>query len=254
MEKVTHNNARSNGETSFHHVMMKMIPDAEGSLVNFTDRTPVTIADTVDLTGTNVEEWNDLIVSVFVQDHQSKKVYQSAYSIENGILGNEARLETLTQGGQPVNAFSPNTFSYNVTLPTGTILVPEVVAEPMDTNAIVIIVPAYVLPGSTTVDVFAENLKDHNQYVVNFLVPGVGVNDPVVSPVSVYPNPTKGTLYLLNADHSKVTVTGNGGLVVYSVSDFTGTTIDLGNQAPGIYILSVERADHSILKKKIVLY
>jgi hypothetical protein len=34
-EKETHNNVGSNGETSFHHVFMKMLPNAQGTTVDF---------------------------------------------------------------------------------------------------------------------------------------------------------------------------------------------------------------------------
>jgi hypothetical protein len=254
MEKVTHNNARSNGETSFHHVMMKLIPDGDGTLVNFTDRVPFTITDTVDLTGTNVEEWNDLIVSVFVQDNQSKKVYQSAYSVENGTFGTEARLASLTQGGQLVPTFNPDVFNYDVTLPIGTVSVPEVAAVPMDSKAVVIVVPTYTLPGTTTVDVFAENLKVHNQYMVNFRVQGVGTGEEKVSAIRVYPNPTRGMIYLLNATHARVAVTTGDGRTILTAEDFSSSGIDLSRYDAGIYILSIETPDHQTIRKKIVLY
>jgi hypothetical protein len=254
MEKVTHNNARSNGETSFHHVMMKLIPDGDGTMVNFADRVPVTITDTVDLSGTHVEEWNDLIVAVFVQDNQSKKVYQSVYSVENGTFGTEARLASLNQGGQSVPGFNPDIFNYDVTLPVGTVLIPEVTAVPMDTDAVMIIVPTYTLPGTTTVDVFAENLKVHNQYLVNFRVQGVGNGEEKLSAIRIYPNPTRGMIYLLNATHSRIGVTTSDGRTLFTNEDFTGSAIDLSRYEAGVYIISIETTDHQTLRKKIVLY
>jgi hypothetical protein len=253
MEKVTHNNIMNNGETAFEHVMMKMIPDAEGTAINFTDRTPVNITQTVDLTGTHVEEWNDLIVAVFVQDHASQKIYQSAYSVENAVLGTEARLFSLTLDGEPVTGFSPDAFTYAVHLPTGTSTVPEVAAVPIDTNETVIIVPADELPGATTVDVFAENLMAHNIYTLNFSVIGVGMDDPKVPAISLYPNPTKGTIWMLNADHSSVTVTNSAGFVVKSIDDFSGTSLSLENLPKGVYVISVGKPDRSVVRKKIVL-
>ncbi len=253
MEKITHNNARSNGETDFHHVMMKMIPDAEGSSFDLTDREPVNVSATIDLTGTNVEEWDDLIVAVFVQDHASKKVYQSTYSIEDATFGTEARLSSLTQAGQSVPAFDPDTFTYTVLLPSGTTVVPEVAAVPMDPKAVVIIVPTFSLPGATTVDVFAEDLVAHNLYTVNFLAPGVGVGETPVQSLSIYPNPSKGMIYLVNAGNSNITISGVDGKILRTINNFNGTTIDLSNQAPGVYLLSVERQDGSVIRKKVVL-
>jgi hypothetical protein len=253
MEKITHNNVGSNGETSFEHVMMKMIPDASGSALTLEDRVPVTFTQSLDLTGTNVEEWSDLIVGVFVQSQSLKMVYQSAYTTENGVPGTEARLESIEKDGTLLQGFSPDTFNYDVRLPSGTVVVPEITATPMDTKSVVIIVPANELPGSTTIDVFAEDLTTHELYTVNFLIGGVGIDNQKVKNVVVYPNPSRGVIFLLNAEHAAVTVTTVSGEVIRDVKDFTGTSIDLNSLARGIYILSVEKEDHTIIRKKIVL-
>jgi hypothetical protein len=81
-EKVTHNNTGSNGETSFHHVMMKMLPDAEGSIVDFVGGETQHFEFTQDLSGTNVEEMSDLEVSIWVQDYPSHYVYNSHFAYE----------------------------------------------------------------------------------------------------------------------------------------------------------------------------
>lgn len=253
MEKVTHNNATTNGETSFEHVMMKMIPDANGSAFSFTDRVPVNITETVDLTGTHVEEWDDLIVAVFVQHISTKEVYQSAYSIENGTLANEARLASIMQDGQPIPGFLPDVFDYEVRVPSGTVIVPEITATPIDTNETVIVIPAVELPGTTSIDVFAQDLMTHNQYNVEFIIGGVGFGDQQVSNVNVYPNPTSGLIRIMNANHSKITVFATDGTTLMHISDFAGSSINLGSLPGGVYMLSVEKPDQTVIKKKIVL-
>lgn len=253
MEKITHNNATTNGETSFEHVMMKMIPDANGTTFNFSDRVPVNINETVDLTGTNVEEWNDLIVGVFVQDIATKEIYQSTYSVENGVPGTEARLASIKQDGVLISGFSPDIFTYESRLPSGTIIVPEITATPIDTNETVIIVPANELPGATTIDVFAEDLMVHNLYTVNFIIGGVGMGDQKVQAVNIYPNPSAGNLYIGNAAHSSIRIFASDGTMMMQVPDFTGTTINLKSFPSGVYMLSIEKPDHSIIRKKIVL-
>lgn len=254
MEKVTHNNARSNGETDFHHVMMKMVPNAEGTTVDLTDRVPFNVNETVDLTGTNVEEWDDLIVAVFVQHQASKKIYQSAYSVEDGIFAAEARLASLVYDDEPVPGFSPDTFAYEIRLPTGTTVIPTIAAEPMDTNATVIIIPAYELPGSGTVDVFAENLTTHNTYTVNFLVGGVGTGAIPPPQVSIYPNPARGILNIRNARGAALQITSANGTIVRTIPSFKGNTIDINDLHPGLYLLSIERTDGSVIRKKVVVY
>ncbi len=80
VENTTVNNVGSNGETSFKHVMMKMLPNANGTVVNFIAGEPLTLQYSHNMSTTFVEEMNDLSVIVFVQNNANKSVYQSAYS------------------------------------------------------------------------------------------------------------------------------------------------------------------------------
>jgi len=81
-EKVTHGNVGTNGETEFHHVFMKMMPDGEGSTVAFTAGELQRLEFTQDLSGTHVEEMSDLEVSIWVQNHGSKYVFNSHFAYE----------------------------------------------------------------------------------------------------------------------------------------------------------------------------
>src|SRR5690606_27331008 len=65
--------------------MMKMIPDAQGTLVNFVTGEVYEESYTVDLSGTNVEEMDDLDVIIFVQNPADKRIMQSR-SINNPPL------------------------------------------------------------------------------------------------------------------------------------------------------------------------
>jgi hypothetical protein len=251
-EIVTHNNARTNGETSFQHVMMKMIPDANGTAVNFTDREPVTICDTVDLSGTHIERWNDLMLVVWVQDSQTKEIYQSAYSVENGIFATESRLQNITVNGNDVPGFSPDVFTYNITLQGGTTSVPAVVGVPIDTNETVIVIPALTLPGATTIDVFAQNNINHDIYTLNFDW-AAGVDPKKVETVNVHPNPTSGLIYISGAYHARITVFSMSGTVMKTVEDFTGTSLNLGGLNKGVYLLKIERQDQRVVQTKVVL-
>ena len=86
VEKVTTGNVGNNGETEFHNVMMKMMPDAYGTSSSFTYNTPLIINETTDMSQTFVEELDDLEVVVFVQENSTKTVYQSALSVESENL------------------------------------------------------------------------------------------------------------------------------------------------------------------------
>ena len=81
-EKVTHGNVGGNGETEFHHVFMKMMPDGEGSTITFTSGEMQRLEFTQDMSGTHVEEMSDLEVSIWVQNYSSKYVYNSHFAYE----------------------------------------------------------------------------------------------------------------------------------------------------------------------------
>jgi hypothetical protein len=81
-EKVTTGNVGTNGETSFHHVFMKMLPDGQGSTVALTASEIQRLEFTQDISSTNVEEMSDLEVSIWVQNYGSKHVYNSHFAYE----------------------------------------------------------------------------------------------------------------------------------------------------------------------------
>jgi hypothetical protein len=79
-EKETHGNVGSNGETVFHHIFMKMLPNAEGTTVDFVSGELQHLEFTQDMSGTHVEEMSDLEVSIWVQDYNTKEIFNSRYA------------------------------------------------------------------------------------------------------------------------------------------------------------------------------
>ena len=142
VEKTTVGNATSNGETEFYHVMLKMLPDAEGTtLPALSPGTTQTITETYDMGLTHMEEPNDLAVIVFVQDDSDKSIIQSeeadvagefdAYDVTfnvedsdgNPVEGAEIFLEgngtqTTNAAGQTVyEGVFPGDYNYDVSKP-----------------------------------------------------------------------------------------------------------------------------------------
>jgi len=77
-EKVTHENATTNGENDFTHVMLKMLTGAEGvDLGALTENVTESFIYSYDMSLTNMEEIHDLEVVVFVQDKTTKEMLQS---------------------------------------------------------------------------------------------------------------------------------------------------------------------------------
>ncbi len=81
-EKETHGNVGSNGETSFHHIFMKMLPDAQGTTVDFVSGELQHLEFTQDMSGTHVEEMSDLEVSIWVQNYSTQEIFNSRYAYE----------------------------------------------------------------------------------------------------------------------------------------------------------------------------
>lgn len=123
VEKHTTGNAATNGETDFYQVMMKMLPDADGTTVDFVDGEGDTQTYSVDLAdesimsgysvgqsgptngqqmAPHVEEFNDLQVIAWIQDDSSHKVMQSVNSAnELGVQTHKS--DNLTMYPNPAN-------------------------------------------------------------------------------------------------------------------------------------------------------
>lgn len=82
VEKITTGNIATNGETSFKNVMMKMLPDANGTSINFTNDVVANNTLQATLTGLHIEEMSDLDVIVFIQNPATKAIMQSAFATE----------------------------------------------------------------------------------------------------------------------------------------------------------------------------
>jgi len=251
-EYLTTGNVGSNGETEFEHVMMKMVPGPNGTNSDLEDRVPFTIEESVDLTGTFVEEWDDLGVMVIVQDNSDKVVFQSAYSMEDMVYATDATLSNVTYDGMDIPGFSPDVYEYTVTLPMGTTEVPMVEGTLADDNGLAIVVPAMELPGTTTIDAFAEDRKTKMTYIINFDI-GTGIDPETTSVVNVFPNPTSGKVFVSGVENATVEVYNITGAVVATYSDFSTNAIDLSNMEEGIYFLNIMIDNKTVLNKKVSL-
>ncbi len=93
VEQTTTGNLGACAATEYYHVLMKMLPDANGTEVNLQDGINSYYSLTYDLSSTNIEDINDIKVIAFLQDEETKYVYQSAYAtvgvgIDNKSISN----------------------------------------------------------------------------------------------------------------------------------------------------------------------
>ncbi|MCX6267335.1 MAG: alpha/beta hydrolase fold domain-containing protein [Bacteroidetes bacterium] len=94
---------------------------------------------------------------------------QSAtFTTMGSTLSNDATLNDLKVDGTTVAGFSAATQAYNMELPFGTTTVPAVTATPAFALATVLITPAASIPGTTSVQVTAQDGTTQLTYTVSF--------------------------------------------------------------------------------------
>ena len=81
-EKVTTGNIGVNGETEFHHILMKMLGSASGTKITIDAGNYKRMEFTYDMSSTNMEELNDLEVAIWLQNSSTKEIYNSRFAYE----------------------------------------------------------------------------------------------------------------------------------------------------------------------------
>ena len=81
-EKTTTGNVGDNGETEFHHILMKMVSGVEGTDIDLKLGEHQHFEFSYDMSTTNVEEMNDLEVAVWVQNLVTGEVFNSSFLYE----------------------------------------------------------------------------------------------------------------------------------------------------------------------------
>lgn len=251
MEKLTTGNVGSNGVTEFHNVMMKNFPDGGyGEPVDFYSGLPYSQTFTASLEGTNIEEFDDLIVAVFIQQSSTNYILQSNYSTEGGELSAENRLSMITLDGQPLQGFDPDVFYYTVDLPLNTVESPVVFGETMHDSAWMFIQQAFLLPGSAVIDVYPENRGTMNRYIINFpLTTAVGENDE--SALKIYPNPATDKLFITGVEHYSLKLFSLDGKLIMVREHYAENILNLTGLNKGIYILQIITEEGETIMKKI---
>jgi len=102
-EKSTTGNKMNNGESIFHHVMMKMFPNGNGTTLSLTEGETIHFNFSHDMSTTKVEEMSDLEVAVFVQNKSTKAVLNAEYLTESSTLPLPPTNFTAVQQGESLN-------------------------------------------------------------------------------------------------------------------------------------------------------
>lgn len=270
VEKITTQNVATNGETEFHHVMMKMVPDASGTTVNIVSGENYHFSHTVNMSSTNVEEMDDLMVAIFIQKGD-KKIVQSGYSVEVGatMSSNVANEAINVPVDQPITI----SYSQAVRMIGGAPITNDnvddiIVFREGEANGAPVSFTATINAAKTLITITpTPNLKYLQRYYLNILpvennfsIPtlnyeisfttllNIAVADRPVNEFSLYPNPSNSLLYISNIDNYNTveiySIVGNLIRTIDVSSNSGKYAINVSNIPSGLYILKAKGAQN----------
>ena len=256
-EKETHNNVGGNGETSFHHVFMKMLPDAQGTTVNLVTCEPQHFEFTQDMSGTHVEEMSDLEVSIWVQNYDSKEMFNSRfayeyteehpYAVENLTLIQDEEAEENTMVASWDAPTMGNPTGYNVYVNN------ELVAENISDLSYTF---AGELGAFYTVAVVA--LYGNDKTSIKMLA-GMentwNVEEVAASVCKVYPNPANSQVRIeAENDIESVMVYNMLGALVETINaDSKTVNINLNQYSNGVYFFNIRQSNGVVTNQRVVV-
>ena len=98
-EETTTGNVGNNGETEFHHILMKMLEDGNGNTITINAGEYVRLEYSFDMSSTHVEEMNDLEVALWLQNPVTHEIYNSRYAYENSEHCYPVKNHQMTEDG-----------------------------------------------------------------------------------------------------------------------------------------------------------
>ena len=261
-EKVTTGNVGSNGETEFRHIFMKALDSPTGNVMDINAGEYQRLEFTYDMSSTNVEEMDDLEVSLWLQNYVTGEIYNSrfayeytdhAYPVRNMMAGISSDLSTLSfeweapEEGTPIgydiyvdgelikekhNALSFSTNDFNEEILDGKTHIAEVVA---------------VYENDMT------SIGDLN-IIINDWVNVMG-NKVKGNDISIYPNPAKDFVKLsaVSGQLSAVKVYNCLGMLVEEIEvNADEVEINISEYNTGIYFFNIQTESENIVKKVII--
>lgn len=255
-EKVTHGNVGTNGETEFHHVFMKMLPDAQGTSVSFKACELQHLEFSQDMSGTNVEEMDDLEVSIWVQDYASHEIFNSRFAYDNisylPPVGNLALVEDesgaqnmMVASWEDPGVYTPHTYN---------IFINGALVEENYTEL------SYSFPAEIGM-YYAVGVQVAYENDLTSVTCYTGkentwsVSESEASVCKVYPNPTSSNVRI-EAENGieSVKVYNVLGALVQTVSA-NGQTVNVStdNLSNGVYFFNIRQSDGTVSNQRVVV-
>ena len=258
-EKTTTGNTGSNGETEFHHIMIKMLSSAQGQAMSINAGEIQHVEYTLDLSGTHVEDMNDLEVAMWLQNQSTKEIYNSKFAMEytehlyavedlSAVIGDNA-VDFCIAWHKPEKG---NPTGYNIYLDG------ELLFENFDETNI-----------STDEGEILNYLKDGNKHIVEVVAvyengtsvgsavlvvfDGTNVSEIAENNISIYPNPAKDFVKISGDDNiNSVKVYNCLGMIVEEIEvNANEAEINISEYNTGIYFFNVMTESGNHIKKVV---
>ena len=251
-EKTTTGNVGYNGETEFHHIMMKMFDNAEGNDLNINAGEYQRFEFSYDMSQTDVEDINDLEVALWIQDKESKKVFNSrfayeysehVYPIENLQLEAYGGNKLKVSWGAPQNG---NPSGYDIYI--NNILVEE------NTTALSHDI-IFDESGMKTVEVVAKYGDKSSIGIIDFIDFVIDIDENEVNEFSIYPNPARDIVKLsaVSGQLSVVKIYNCLGMIVEEIkANANDVEINVSGYKSGVYFINIESAAGNITEKLMI--
>ena len=256
-EKVTTENVGNNGETEFHHIMMKMLDSPIGNEIDIEAGEYQRFEFSYDMTSTNVEDMNDLEVSLWLQNYETMEIYNSHYAYEytdhcypvqnlrSAIVGDCITLHIdwdTPEQGTPVG--------YNIYV-NG-----ELIEENFTDNSYSDVTIAGDLYDDKHVHI-AEVVAVYENGMTSVAATAIidnnwtNVTETEEANIEIYPNPAKDVvrLSMVNSQQSAVRIYNILGMMIEEIEiNSNETEINISDYTPGIYFFNIEGKTVKVIK------
>lgn len=174
-------------ESSFPKVLTAVWDNIRGKAV--IDNVNQTITGTVTngssltltptFTGRNISTWTPKdaqdfsagpVEYTFTNSNSNESTTYTVTITESPAVSSNAQLSDLSVGGQTITNFSPDIYSYDVTLSSSTTTPPAVTYTLSDPKSTAVMTTATGIPGVTYIVVTAEDEEIQSVYTVNFII------------------------------------------------------------------------------------
>ncbi len=249
-EKTTVENASSNGETEFHHVMMKMLEDSEGNIMSISAGEYQRLEFSYDMSSTFVEEMNDLEVSLWLQNYETKEIFNSHFAYEKSEHCYPVKEMTATTDYDftylNINWEAPeneNVIGYNVYV-DGALVAENVTATEFSTSDITSEVKV-----AEVVALYEEGRSSVG--VAKIITKTDDIEETSDKNVYIYPNPAKDVVKISSiSGHSSIVIIYNVmGMKVDEIEmNSDNIEVNISDYERGIYFFNVEGEVVKVIK------